>query len=131
MQYEEYLTKRRPYQEAGMLLLLERKHACLFFVPGKGKTYPCIDAIRDIDKSKNGRANVLVLSTADAIRNMWEVDIVPQNIMPKNTVYMSFNSAIQEKTKAKLLATKWDIIVVDESHKIKANTSKTSKRVYM
>ena len=79
MQYEEYLTKRRPYQEAGMLLLLERKHACLFFVPGKGKTYPCIDAIRDIDKSKNGRANVLVLSTADAIRNMWEVDIVPQS----------------------------------------------------
>lgn len=131
MQYEEYLTKRRPYQEAGMLLLLERKHACLFFVPGKGKTYPCIDAIRDIDKSKNGRANVLVLSTADAIRNMWEVDIVPQNIMPKNTVYMSFNSAIQEKTKAKLLATKWDIIVCDESHKIKANTSKTSKLVYM
>ena len=131
MQYEEYLKKRRPYQEAGMLLLLERKHACLFFVPGKGKTFPCIDAVRDINTAKNGKAKVLVLSTADAIKNMWLVDIVPQNIMPEDTLYMSFTSAIQEKTKAKLLSVKWDILIVDESHKIKSNSSKISKLVYM
>ena len=43
---------------------------------------------------------------------------------------MSFNKAIQEKTKKELLKIKWDIILVDECHKIKSNTSKTSKLVY-
>lgn len=130
MLYNEYLKERRPYQEAGYLSLLEKKHYCLFYKPGKGKTYPCIDAIRDIDKNKNGRAKVLILSTADAIKNMWNAEIVPQNILPVNTVLMTFNSAILDKNKVDLLKIKWDIIVVDECHKIKSHNSKTSKLVY-
>ena len=130
MEYKEYLTCRKGYQEAGHLLLLEKKHACLFYKPGKGKTYPCIDAIRDVDKVKNGNAKVLILSTADAIKNMWNAEIVPQNILPKNTILMTFNSAILDKNKTSLLSIKWDIIVVDESHKIKSHNSKISKLVY-
>ena len=130
MLYNEYLEKRKPYQEYGFLFLLEKKHACLFYKPGKGKTYPSIDAMREVDKTKNGKANVLILSTADAVNNMWNTEIVPQNILPKNTIIMSFNKAIQEKTKKELLKIKWDIILVDECHKIKSNTSKTSKLVY-
>lgn len=130
MLYSEYLKQKRPYQEFGHLFLLEQKHACLFYKPGKGKTYPTIDAIRDIDASMNGKAKLLILSTADSIKNMWNTEIVPQNILPKNTVLMSFNSAIVEKTKADLMKIKWDIIVVDECHKIKSHNSKTSKLVY-
>lgn len=130
MLYNEYLTCKKPYQEDGYLFLLERKHACLFYKPGKGKTFPCIDAIRDIDKSKNGNARILILSTADAINNMWKAEIEPQKILPNNTVMMSFNSAIQDKTKAQLLQIKWDVIVIDESHKIKSNSTKTSKLVF-
>lgn len=130
MLYNEYLTCKKPYQEDGYLFLLERKHACLFYKPGKGKTFPCIDAIRDIDKSKNGNARILILSTADAINNMWKAEIEPQKILPKNTVMMSFSSAIQDKTKAQLLQIKWDVIVIDESHKIKSNSTKTSKLVF-
>lgn len=129
MLYSEYLTKRRDYQEAGHLFLLERKHACLFYKPGKGKTYPCIDALRDVATSKNN-CKVLVLSTADAIKNMWNAEIVPQNILPSNTVLMSFNSAIVEKTKANLIKINWDVIIVDECHKIKSHNSKSSKLVY-
>lgn len=114
MLYEEYLKQKRPYQEFGHLFLLEQKHACLFYKPGKGKTYPTIDAIRDIDASMNGNSKVLILSTADAIKNMWNAEIVPQNILPKNTVLMSFNSAIVDKTKSELSKIKWDTIVVDE-----------------
>jgi SNF2 family DNA or RNA helicase len=130
MLYEEYLTKRKSYQEAGHLFLLERKHACLFYKPGKGKTYPCIDALRDVAESKKD-CKVLVLSTADAIRNMWNAEIVPQNILPKNTVLMSFNSAIVENTKVNLLKIKWDVLIVDECHKVKSHNSKTSKLVYL
>ena len=130
MLYAEYLTKRRDYQERGHLFLLERKHACLFYKPGKGKTYPCIDALRDVDESKNYKANVLILSTANAIKNMWEAEIVPQNILPRNTILMSFNSAIVDNTKANLMKVKWDVIIVDECHKIKSHNSKSSKLVY-
>lgn len=130
MLYSEYLKSKRPYQEFGHLFLLEQKHACLFYKPGKGKTYPTIDAIRDIDSNMGGKARVLILSTADAIKNMWNAEIVPQNILPKNTVLMTFNSAIIDKTKADLVKVKWDVIVVDECHKIKSHNSKTSKLVY-
>ena len=130
MDYATYTTCRKSYQEAGSLLLLEKKHACLFYKAGKGKTYPCVDAVRDIDKKMNGKANVLVLSTADAIKNMWNAEILPQKIMPLNTITMSFNAAIQDMTKVKLLGVKWDVIIVDECHKVKANTSKTSKLVH-
>ena len=130
MTYEDYLLNKRGYQELGSLLLLERKHACLFYKPGKGKTYPCIDAIRDIWASK-GNINLLILSTADAIKHMWLEEIMPQNILPDNTVYMTFNSAIIDATKIKLMKVKWDIIVIDECHKIKANNSKISKLCHM
>ena len=130
MDYKEYLTKKKPYQELGYLSMLEKKHYCLFYKPGKGKTYPTIDAIRDIDKNKNGNANILILSTKDAIEKMWKSDIVPQNILPKNTTMLSFTAAIQELTKIKLLKIKWDCIVIDECHKIKAHNTKISKLVY-
>lgn len=130
MLYTEYLQNRRDYQELGYLFLLEKKHCCLYYKPGKGKTYPCVDAIREVDKMKKGKAKVLILSTADAIKNMWNAEIVPQNILPENTVLMSLNAAIQEKTKVKLAAIKWDIIVVDECHKIKSHSAKSSKLVY-
>lgn len=131
MLYNEYLANRREYQEVGHLFLLEQKHCCLYYKPGKGKTYPTIDALRDVDKSKGGKANVLILSTADAIKNMWNAEIVPQNILPENTVLMSLSAAIQEKTKVKLNSIKWDVLIIDECHKIKSHNSKSSKLVYM
>ena len=130
MDYKEYLLNKRDYQEEGAIFLLEKKHCCLFYKPGKGKTYPCIDAIREVDKMKNGNAKLLILSTADAIKNMWNAEIAPQNILPKSTVMMSLNAAIQDKTKADLIKINWDIIVIDECHKIKSHNAKSSKLVY-
>lgn len=130
MEYAEYLDKKKDYQKYGSLFLLEQKHACLFYKAGKGKTYPTIDAIREVDKMKNGQAKVLIMSTADAIHKMWENEILPQNILPKKTVLISFSSAIQDETKLRLLGIDWDVIVIDESHKIKSHNSQISKLVY-
>lgn len=129
MLYSEYLKNRHPYQELGSLLLLEQKHACLFYAPGKGKTYPTIDALLDVCKEKP-KAKVLIMSTADAIRKMWQEEIVPQNILPENTVLVTFTQAIQPNTQQQLLSIKWDIIIVDECHKVKAHNTKISKLMF-
>lgn len=129
MLYSEYCHCRKQYQEEGCMLLLNEKHACLFFEPGKGKTYPVIDALQIIDRMKGSKANVLIISSADAIRKMWEVEIVPQNILPKNTYLITDRKAIGEMAEI-LLLKKWDVVLIDECHIIKAHNSKIHKLVY-
>lgn len=129
MLYSEYVTKRRQYQEIGRDLLLQKKHACLFFSPGKGKTFPVIDALQEIDKQKNGNTQVLIISSADAIRKMWQPEIVPQDILPRQTYLVTDRTAIGELSEI-LLKSKWDVIVVDECHIVKANSSKIHKLIY-
>lgn len=129
MLYEEYVTKRKQYQEMGRDLLLRKKHACLFFEPGKGKTYPVIDALKEIDKEKNGDTSVLIISSPDAIRKMWNVEIVPQNILPKDTYLVTDRTAIGDISSV-LLRKKWDVIIVDECHIVKSNSSKIHKLVH-
>lgn len=127
MTYEEYLQNKFAYQEEGEQLLVDKKHACLFYKMGKGKTYPTITAMREV--TMNGKC--LILSTSDSIKKMWQVEIVPQGILPKQTELLTFTAAIQENTKRRLLKEKFDCIVIDECHKIKSNSSKISKLCYM
>ncbi len=129
MQYSEYVTKRRQYQEMGRDLLLQKKHACLFFSPGKGKTYPVIDALYEIEKRNGGTTKVLIISSPDAIRQMWQTDIVPQNILPKDTFLVTDRTAIGDVSEV-LLSKRWDVVIVDECHIVKANSSKIHKLVY-
>lgn len=131
MLYDEYLKNRKSYQLIGRDFLLEMKHACLFYKPGKGKTYPCIEAARAVDEDMKGNARVLILSTSDAITKMWKSEIVPQHILPKHTSMLTFTKAIQDAMKTVLLQIKFDVIIVDESHKIKSHSSKISKLVYL
>lgn len=128
MLYKEYLTKKKQYQEVGRDLLLTKKHACLFFSPGKGKTFPVIEALIEVDKEKNNEANVLIISSCDAIRKMWQPEIVPQQILPKNTFLVTDRTAIGDVAQM-LLSKSWDVIVVDECHILKSNSSKIHKLV--
>lgn len=129
MLYKDYVHQRRQYQEIGRDLLLTKKHACLFFSPGKGKTFPVIDALQELDKRNGGTTKVLIISSPDAIRKMWQTEIVPQHILPKNTFLVTDRTAIGDTSEV-LLATRWDVIIVDECHIVKANNSKIHKLVY-
>ena len=130
MLYSQYLKNRKQYQEDAVLLLLSRKHACLFDRPGKGKTYPTVEAINEVAKLKGRPIKVLILSTATSIRNMWEAEIQSQNVLPKDTTLMSFNAAVVEQRKQWLLKQKWDVIVADECHKLKSHNAQISKLVH-
>lgn len=130
MLYKDYVKCRRDYQEKGALFLINKKHCCLYYKPGKGKTYPAVDAMKVIDYHMKGEARVLILSSADAIKNMWKAEIEPQNILPKHTTMMSLSMGIQDARKKELLKQHWDIVVVDECHKIKSHNAKASKLVY-
>ena len=99
------------------------------FIPTHN-TYPAVKAIQEIELAKKRDIKVLVLSTAAAIKMMWLVDIDTQKIMPKNTEYMSFTKAVQDKVKPALIKELWDVIVIDECHHIKAHNTKISKLVY-
>ena len=129
MLYKDYINQRRQYQEIGRDLLLEKKHACLFFSPGKGKTYPVIDALKIIEEQKKGKIKVLIISSPDAIRKMWQVDIVPQQILPIETYLVTDRTAIGDMSEL-LLAKRWDVIIVDECHIIKSHSSKIHKLIY-
>ena len=97
MLYSEYLTKRKQYQEEGRDLLLSKKHACLFFSPGKGKTFPVIEALQQIDKEKNG-ASVLIISGVKILQYKYLILLVSHRVCPKpvhRTLYIcNYNKII-------------------------------------
>ncbi len=126
--YEMYDERLRiPEQELAESLLMKHKHFVLGFEPGKGKSYPVVHCILEVQKSKDYPINVLVLSDATCIREMWKAEIMVQGILPKNTYFVTDRTAIG-KVKDALIDTKWDVIVVDECQSLRSGvTRKKSK----
>lgn len=132
--YKEYNEKYRlPEQEKDEQLIMKHKHYCLCYEPGKGKSYPAIHCIIEVNKLKGGNANVLILSDATCIKDMWRAEIAPQGILPKNTYMVTDRTAIGTVKEA-LINTKWDIIVCDECQSLRSGVtrakSKYAKLVY-
>ena len=130
-QYNEEL--RLPEQARDEELIMKHKHHALCYEPGKGKSYPAIHCILEINKLKQEKANVLIMSDATCIKDMWKKEIVPQNILPKNTYMVTDRTAIGQIKEA-LVKTKWDLIVVDECQSLRSGVtrakSKFAKLVY-
>ena len=122
--YAEYNTKYRlPEQARDEKLLLSKKHYALCYEPGKGKSYPVIHCILEVNKLKQGKAKVLIMSDATCIKEMWKAEIVPQNILPKETYMVTDRTAIG-KVKDAILSTKWDIIVCDECQSLRSGVTR-------
>lgn len=132
--YKQYNEEfRLPKQEEAEQLLMKHKHFILGWEPGKSKSYPVIDCIIKIQKMKDYPINVLIMSDATCIKDMWKAEIAPQGILPKMTYFVTDRTAIGN-VKPALVATKWDIIICDECQSLRSGVtrakSKYAKLVY-
>lgn len=132
--YKEYNEKYRlPEQAKDEELIMKHKHHCLCYEPGKGKSYPAIHCMLEINKLKNGNANILIMSDATCIKEMWRSEIMPQGILPRNTYMVTDRTAIGAVKEA-LVKTKWDLIICDECQSLRSGVtrakSKYAKLVY-
>jgi hypothetical protein len=126
--YADYNTKyRTPEQELAENLLLTRKHFVLGFEPGKGKSYPVIHAVLEVQRMKNRPINVLIMSDATTIKNMWKVEIMTQHILPEETYFVTDRTAIG-RVKEALVAKKWDVIVIDECQSLRSGVTRAKSK---
>lgn len=122
--YKDYNEKYRlPEQARDEKLLLAHKHHVLCYEPGKGKSMPVIHCIKEVNKLKQGKAKVLIMSDATCIKDMWKAEIVPMSILPKETYMVTDRTAIG-KVKEALLNTNWDIIVCDECQSLRSGVTR-------
>ena len=132
--YKQYNEEYRlPEQARDEELIMKHKHHVLCYEPGKGKSYPAIHCMIEINKLKGGNANVLIMSDATCIRDMWKAEIMPQKILPKNTFMVTDRTAIGA-VKDAIVKMNWDLIICDECQSLRSGVtrakSKYAKLVY-
>lgn len=126
--YKEYNEKYRlPEQAKDEELIMRHKHHCLCYEPGKGKSYPAIHCMVEINKLKNGNANVLIMSDATCIKDMWRAEIMPQGILPKNTYMVTDRTAIGQVKEA-IVKMKWDLIICDECQSLRSGVTRAKSK---
>lgn len=122
--YKDYNERLRiPEQELAEQLMLKHKHFILGFEPGKGKSYPVIHSVLEVQRLKKRPISVLIMSDATCIRDMWKVEIMPQNILPADTYFVTDRTAIGD-IKLALISKKWDVIVIDECQSLRSGVTR-------
>lgn len=122
--YKDYNERLRiPEQELAEKLMLKYKHFVLGFEPGKGKSYPVIHSVLEVQRIKNRSISVLIMSDATCIKEMWKTEIMPQHILPKDTYFVTDRTAIGNVKEA-LVSKKWDVIVVDECQSLRSGVTR-------
>ena len=126
--YKQYNEQfRLPEQELAENLLMKKKHFVLGWDPGKSKSYPVIQAVINVQKLKPYPINVLIMSDATCIKDMWKTEIMTQHILPKNTYFVTDRTAIGN-VKPALVATDWDVIVVDECQSLRSGVTRAKSQ---
>ncbi len=121
----------------------------LFFEQGTGKTSCLINILRDKFQDENFPVNTLILCPPIVIEN-WRREFrtfshIPENVIttltgtcgerranlkagPRGIFITNYHSLLMPPLFDALLEKEFDIVVLDESHKIKSHNSKTTKR---
>lgn len=107
------------HQEKGKELLLKHKKYCLFFEVGTGKTFTALSALCALPKCK-----VLIVAPKRVLDNVWKKD-TNYDLSKYDVTYMNYEKIARDKDFAKKY---FDVIILDEVHKLKGKTTKTSKK---
>ena len=107
------------HQQKGKELLLKNKKYCLFFEVGTGKTFTALSALCDLPKCK-----VLIVAPKRVLENVWKKD-TNYDLSKYDVTYLNYEKIARDKDFSK---NTYDVIILDEVHKLKGKTTKTSRK---
>lgn len=107
------------HQKRGRDLLLKNKRYCLFFEVGTGKTFTALSALCSLEPCK-----VLIVAPKRVLEMVWKKDKC-YDLSRYDVTYMNYEKIARDKDFTK---NKYDVIILDEVHKLKGKTTKTSKK---
>lgn len=107
------------HQEKGRELLLNNRKYCLFFEVGTGKTFTALSALCCLPKCK-----VLIVAPKRVLENVWKKD-KEYDLSKYDVTYLNYEKIARDKT---FTQNTYDVIILDEVHKLKGKTTKTSKK---
>lgn len=107
------------HQKKGKELLLTNKKYCLFFEVGTGKTFTALSALTSLPSCK-----VLIVAPKRVLDNVWKKD-TNYDLSRFDVTYLNYEKIARDKS---FTQNKYDVIILDEVHKLKGKTTKTSKK---
>ena len=107
------------HQQKGKELLLKNKKYCLFFEVGTGKTFTALSALCDLPKCK-----VLIVAPKRVLENVWKKD-TNYDLSKYDVTYLNYEKIARDKD---FIKNTYDVIILDEVHKLKGKTTKTSRK---
>lgn len=106
------------HQKEGAKSLIQNKKYCLFFGLGTGKTITALSALSQLPPSR-----VLIVAPKKVIRDVWMVE-KRIDVSQHDITMINYEKIARDKTFSKRY---YDVVVLDEVHRIKGETSKTSR----
>lgn len=113
------MIKLYEHQEKGKQALLKNKKYCLFFEVGTGKTFTALSALCDLPACK-----VLIVAPKRVLENVWKKDTA-YDLSKYNVTYLNYEKIARDP---KFTQNSYDVIILDEVHKLKGKTTKTSRK---
>ena len=107
------------HQIEGYKRLLSYKKYCLFFEVGLGKTFTALEALMHIPHG----AKVLIASTKRSIEMMWKLQTA-YDLSDYDIEYLNYEKIARDP---KFALRKYDVLILDEVHRLKGKSSKSSK----
>lgn len=113
------MIKLFKHQEEGVKFFLENKKACLFYEMGTGKTFIALESLTRLKPGK-----VLIVAPKRVLEYVWKAD-KEYDLSAHEVTYLNYEKIARDKNFTK---NEWNYIVLDEVHKLKGRTTKTSRK---
>lgn len=107
------------HQQEGKEFLLKKKKAALFFEVGTGKTFTALSAVCDLPPGR-----LLIVAPKRVLENVWLKD-TNYNLTKHEVTYLNYEKIARDPNFTKCY---WDYVILDEVHKLKGKTTKTSRK---